>query len=133
MDSLEVEVETENDLDYKYQKMTDAKTYKIWVNNMEKEPNEEEVKSEKYARYLKHKEYEESSKTKQALTQNVNNVLKGISKYKALRGEAETRVPPSNDDTCKAKYLQERSAVLSQLSKDPTSILGKLLQDKLKI
>jgi hypothetical protein len=36
MDSLEVEVETENDLDYKYQKMTEGKTYKIWVNSMEK-------------------------------------------------------------------------------------------------
>ena len=66
-------------------------------------------------------------------SQNVNNVLKGISKYKALRGEAETKVPPSNDEACKGKYLQERADVLSRLSKDPTSILGKLLQDKLKI
>ena len=105
MDSLEVQVESDNDLDYKYSKMTDAKTYKIWVNSMEKEASEQELQSEKYARFLKNKEYEESSKTKQALTQNVNNVLKGISKYKALRGEAETRVPPSNDSTCKAKYL----------------------------
>lgn len=63
----------------------------------------------------------------------MNNVLKGISKYKALRGEAETKVSPSNDDACKAKYLKERADVLSQLSKDPISILGKLLQDKLKI
>ena len=28
MDSLEVQVESDNDLDYKYSKMTDAKTYK---------------------------------------------------------------------------------------------------------
>lgn len=38
-----MEVESENDLDYKYQKMTDSKTYKIWVNSMEKEPVEDEI------------------------------------------------------------------------------------------
>lgn len=50
-----------------------------------------------------------------------------------MRGEAETKVPPSSDNTCKSKYLQEKADILAQLSKDPTSILGKLLQDKLKI
>lgn len=60
-------------------------------------------------------------------------MLKGISKYKALRGEAETKVPPSNESECRARFEQERAEILSKLSKDPTSILGKLLHDKLKI
>ena len=75
----------------------EGKNFKVWVNNLDKIPQEEELKAEKYARHLKLKEYEETSKTKAALKQNVNNVLKGISKYKVLSGESETKVAPSSN------------------------------------
>jgi hypothetical protein len=113
--------------------MTEGNTYKIWVNNLEKQPVEEEIQAEKYARFLKNREYEEQSKTKQALTQNVNNVLKGISKYKALRGEDATKVRPSNEEKCKSQFLKEKSEILAKLASNPTSILEKMLNDKLKV
>jgi len=45
-------------LDYKYEKMTSkGNNYKIWVENLEKQTDEAELKAEKYARYLKQKQY----------------------------------------------------------------------------
>lgn len=77
--------------------ISQGKSYKIWVDNMEKQSNDEEMKAEKYARYLKKREVDEAAKSRQVLQQNINNVLKGISKYKALKGEEQTKVPASSD------------------------------------
>lgn len=35
--------------------MTETKTYKVWINNMEKVPQEDDIQAEKYARFLKNK------------------------------------------------------------------------------
>ena len=54
MDSEELDIETENDLDTKYKRMTkEGKNYKVWVESLEKRPEEEELKAERYARHLK--------------------------------------------------------------------------------
>jgi hypothetical protein len=81
----------------------DPKNYKLWVNSLEKQANEEELRSEKFARYLKDIEVEKSAEKKEALRQNINNVLTGISKFKALKQE-ETKIPKSNDDVCRAEF-----------------------------
>lgn len=36
--------------------------------------------------------------------QDIQNILRGISKYKALRGEEETKVARSGDDECRARF-----------------------------
>lgn len=78
--------------------------YKIWIENLEKQTDEAELKAEKYARYLKQKQYQEVGNTTAAIKMNVNNVLKGISKYKSLKGEEPTKVSPSAHESCRLDY-----------------------------
>lgn len=69
---------------------------------------------------------------KEALKQNINNVLTGISKYKSLR-EAETKVIKSNDEVCRAEFEKEKAQILSSLRQNPSKVVERLLADKLRI
>ncbi len=57
------------------------------------------------------------------MKQNINNILKGISKYKSLRGEEDTKVPLSNSDECRQVFENERAEILSHLKSDTNKVL----------
>jgi hypothetical protein len=42
-------------------------------------------------------------------------------------------VRPSNEEKCKSQFLKKKSEILAKLASNPTSILEKMLNDKLKV
>ena len=60
-------------------------------------------------------------------------MLKNISRFKSLKGEEATRVPPSDSAECRREFEKEKEGVRKRMEEDPLGVVEQLLGEKLKV